>query len=108
MSIISNPFKRSEQLGAPSLRPKSPPSSERGRPMRLQRLTREEAQQALEDPYAVSLTRWQRRRTVGATDGGKLVLVVQAWDEANQSAKRIISVRNASIKERRAYEIGEF
>ena len=103
-----NPFKRSERPGAPSLRPKSLPSSEKGLPMRLQRLTREEARQALADPYAVTLTRQQRRRTVGATDDGRLLVVVQTWDEANQSANRIIGARNASIKERRAYEIGEF
>lgn len=101
-----NPFKRSDRLGAPSVRPISPPSSEKTRVRKL--ITREEAEQALADQFAVTLTRNQRRRTVGATDAGKLLLVVQTWDETRQSAERIIGVRNASIRERRAYELGEF
>ena len=103
-----NPFKRSEPLGAPSLRPKSPPSSEKGLPMRLRALTPETVQQALADPYAVTLTHQQRLRTVGATDDGRLLVVVHTWDEAKQSPGRIIAAHNASIKERRAYELGTF
>ena len=101
-----NPFKRSDRLGAPSVRPISPPSSEKPRVRKL--ITREEAEQALADPFAVAMTRNQRRRTVGATADGKLLLVVQTWDETGQSDGRIIGVRNAGIRERRVYEIGEF
>ena len=52
----------------------------------------------VEDPDAVDETRWQ---TIGMNAFGSLMVVI--WTERNDDV-RLISVRKAEPKERRAYE----